>query len=325
MAEFSIIEEFCHGIGPDHVETKLGVGDDAAIVTIPANMELAISADTMVSGVHFFADVSPAKLAHKILAVNLSDMAAMGAEPKWATLVLTLPEFDTEWLRAFSESLKIIAARFKLQIIGGDTTQGPLNLSITIMGLLPQGQALCRSGAMSGDDVYVSHKLGDAALGLAVLQGDARLDDAYRDSVVSALETPEPRVTLGQSLLGVASACLDISDGLIGDLGHICQLSSVSIDIDAGLIPLSDAYRRYLANGGNLDLALTGGDDYELAFTASANQRGEIARIAEQLEISLTRVGSVVPKRVLPKRQEAVSVSLEGVKYQLPTSFEHFS
>jgi len=320
MAEFSIIEEFCHGIGPDHAETKLGIGDDAAIIAVPAGMELAISADTMVSGVHFFADVNPAKLAHKILAVNLSDMAAMGAEPKWATLVLTIPEFDTDWLGAFSDSLKLNATRFKLQIIGGDTTQGPLNLSITIMGLLPQGQALCRSGAMRGDDVYVSHNVGDAALGLAVLRGEARLDGVFRDSVVSALEAPEPRLTLGQSLLGVASACLDISDGLIGDLGHICQQSRVSIDIDAGLIPLSDAYLQYLANGGNLDLALSGGDDYELAFTASSNRRDEIARIAEQLGISLTRVGSVVTKR-----QEAVSVSLEGVEYQLPTSFEHFS
>lgn len=320
MAEFSIIEEFCHGIGPDHADTKLGVGDDAAIVAVPAGMELAISADSMVSGVHFFADVSPAKLAHKILAVNLSDMAAMGAEPKWATLALTIPEFDTGWLKAFSDALKVIAARFELQIIGGDTTQGPLNLSITIMGLLPQGQALCRSEAMPGDDVYVSHNVGDAALGLAVLRGDVSLDDAYRDSVVSALEAPEPRVTLGQSLLGVASACLDVSDGLIGDLRHICQQSRVSIDIDAGLIPLSEAYRGYLNNGGSLNLALNGGDDYELAFTASPSQRSEVDSIATQLGLSLTRIGSVVQKR-----QNAVSVSLEGVDYQLPTSFEHFS
>ncbi|MBL4671531.1 MAG: thiamine-phosphate kinase [Arenicella sp.] len=320
MAEFSIIEEFCHGIGPDHADTKLGVGDDAAIIAVPAGMELAISADSMVSGIHFFADVSPAKLAQKILAVNLSDMAAMGAEPKWATLVLTIPEFDADWLKAFSDSLKVIATRFNLQIIGGDTTQGPLNLSITIMGLLSQGQALCRSGAMLDDDVYVSQYVGDAALGLAVLSGEVCLTDEYSDAVVSALETPEPRVTLGQSLLGVASACLDISDGLVGDLGHICQQSRVSIDIDAGLIPLSDAYRWFIANGGTLDLALTGGDDYELAFTASPSQRSEIDCIAEQLGISLTRVGSVVAKR-----QEAVSVSLEGVKYQLPTSFEHFS
>jgi thiamine-monophosphate kinase len=320
MAEFSIIEEFCHGIGPDHAETKLGVGDDAAIIAVPQGMELAISTDTMVSGIHFFADVSADKLAHKILAVNLSDMAAMGAEPKWATVALTLPEFDKAWFKAFSDALKIIADRFKIQIVGGDTTQGPLNIGITIMGLLPQGQALCRSGAMLGDDVYVSHTVGDAALGLAVLRDQTSLGAVYRETAVGALESPEPRVSLGQSLLGVASACLDISDGLVGDLSHICKQSNVSINIDAELIPLSAAYRWFVDNGGNLDLALNGGDDYELAFTANQNQRNEIASIADKQEILLTRIGSVVTKR-----EEAVSVSLNGVKYNLSPSFEHFS
>jgi thiamine-monophosphate kinase len=320
MAEFSIIEEFCHGIGPDHAETRLGVGDDAAVIAVPVGMELAISADTMVSGVHFLADVSPQKLAHKILAVNLSDMAAMGAMPKWATMVLTIPEINTDWFQAFSDSLRVIASRFKVQIIGGDTTQGPLNLSITIIGLLPKGQALCRSGASIGDDVYVSHYIGDAALGLAVLRGQVSLNQIHSETAVGALEAPEPRVALGQALLGIASSCLDISDGLIGDLGHICKQSDVSIEIDAGLIPISAAYRAFMVDGGSLDLALSGGDDYELTFSASPSRRSEIAKIADQQGILLSRVGLVVAKR-----EQAVLVSLSGVEYALSTSFEHFS
>lgn len=320
MAEFSIIEAFCHGIGPDHIETKLSVGDDAAVVAVPAGMELAISVDTMVSGVHFFADVSPAKLAHKILAVNLSDMAAMGAEPKWATMALTIPEFDNDWLSEFSSALKAMAKRFNVQIIGGDTTQGPLNLSITIMGLLPKSKQLCRSGAVIGDDVYVSHYLGDGALGLAVIQGGVAVSEADGKYTAAALEVPEPRVELGKALLGVAHSCLDISDGLIGDLGHICERSDVSINVDAGLLPLSEPYQAYIANGGNLDLALNGGDDYELAFTASPDQQQRIAAISQTQGILLTRVGSVVAKR-----DQAVNVRLNGVKYQIENSFEHFA
>ena len=320
MAEFSIIEQFCHGIGPDQAETILGVGDDAAIVAVPDGMALAISVDTMVAGVHFYPNVSPATLAHKILAVNLSDMAAMGAEPKWATFALTIPQADSDWLRAFSDALKVMANRFKVQIIGGDTSQGPLNLSITIMGLLPKYKGLRRSGALVGDDIYVSNVLGDAALGLAVLENKVQLSTADRDHAVSALEAPEPRVDLGQALLGVANSCLDISDGLIGDLGHICQQSDVSIELDAGLIPLSDAYASFVASGGSLDMALNGGDDYELAFSARPDQAERIRAVAKQLGILLTRVGAVVAKG-----DEAVIVRLHGLRYSLPSSFEHFS
>ncbi len=320
MAEFSIIEEFCHGIGPDHTETKLSVGDDAAIVAVPDGMELAISVDTMVSGVHFFPDVSPAKLAHKILAVNLSDMAAMGAEPKWATLALSISTFNNSWLTAFSSALRATAQRYNIQIIGGDTTQGPLNLSITIMGLLPTSKRLDRASAEIGNDVYVSNYLGDAALGLAALQGRVQLQSSHRDQVISALETPEPRVSLGQSLLSVANSCLDISDGLVGDLSHICKKSDVSIKVDAEKVPLSDAYKSFIENGGSLDLALNGGDDYELAFTVNPSRRQQIEALSNKLDISLTRIGQVIPKG-----DEAVTVNLNGVKYPITNSYEHFS
>jgi len=319
MAEFSIIEEFCHGIGPNHHETKLGIGDDAAVVAVPAGMELAISVDTMVSGVHFFPDVSPAKLAHKILAVNLSDMAAMGAEPKWATVALSISSFNSDWLEAFSGALRAVAERYNVQVIGGDTTQGPLNLSITIMGLLPKEKRLCRSSANVGDDVYVSHYLGDAALGLAVLQKDAKLNNRDREHVIAALETPEPRTDLGRALLDIASSCLDVSDGLVGDLGHICEQSNVSIGIDVERIPLSSVYQAFMAAGGSHDLALNGGDDYELAFTANPKQRHRLARLSETLGVSLTRIGEV-----LPKCEDSVIVTLNGVKYPVNNSYEHF-
>lgn len=322
MAEFSIIEEFCHGIGPAHVETKLGVGDDAAIVSIPTGMEMAVSVDTMVVDVHFYADASPESIAHKLLAVNLSDMAAMGAIPKWATLAVSIPNFDRAWLRAFSDSLKSVANHYGVQIIGGDTTQGPLNLSINIMGLLPKGKALCRHGARVGDDVYVSHVVGDAALGLLCVQDKLPLKLAYQEALIKALEQPVPRVELGKRLLTIASACLDVSDGLIGDLAHICERSAVSIELDVDRTPLSNAYQAYLQQGGSLDLALNGGDDYELAFTANGSQRNAIAVLAQELGIALTRIGCVTTKS-----DSNVSLFKNGQAFELSSAqgFEHFS
>lgn len=322
MAEFSIIEEFCHGIGPSHADTKLSVGDDAAIVSIPKGMELAVSVDTMVADVHFYADAAPASIAHKLLAVNLSDMSAMGAIPKWATLTLSIPSLDQAWLKAFSESLKSIANQYQVQLIGGDTTQGPLNLSINIMGLLPKGKALCRHGAEVGNDVYVSHVLGDAALGLLSLQGKLKIDGKYHPSLITALEQPEPRVELGQRLLSTATSCLDVSDGLIGDLAHICERSDVSITVDVDSIPLSQAYQAYMNLGGDLNLALNGGDDYELAFTAHVDNRELLAELSQELGIRLTRIGHVVPnlgaKVLLFDHGQAFELSA-------PKGFEHFS
>jgi thiamine-monophosphate kinase len=322
MAEFSIIEEFCHGIGPSHANTKLSVGDDAAIISIPQGMELAVSVDTMIADVHFYADAAPESIAHKIMAVNLSDMAAMGAIPKWATLTLSIPSVDYVWLKAFSDSLKSIAHEYNVQVIGGDTTQGPLNLSINIMGLLPKGKALCRHGAKSGDDVYVSHYLGDAALGLLSLQDKLKINDKHHQSLILALEQPEPRVELGQKLLSIATSCLDLSDGLIGDLAHICERSDVSINIDLESIPLSQAYKEYIKLGGDLSLALNGGDDYELAFTAHVDSREQLSELSKELGIRLSRIG-----RVVPNLGSKVVLLQHGKAFELlsPKSFEHFS
>ena len=322
MAEFSIIDEFCHGIGPNHSETGLTVGDDAAIISIPQGMELAVSVDTMIAGVHFYQNAAPASIAHKLFAVNLSDMAAMGATPKWATLTLSIPSFDHAWLQSFTDSLKSVAEKNGVQVIGGDTTQGPLNLSMNIMGLLPKGNALCRHGAKLGDDVYVSHSVGDAALGLLCVQDQLTLSNEHQEFVTRALEWPEARVEAGQKLLGIANACLDVSDGLIGDLAHISQRSDVSIELNINSIPLSAAYQAYMHNGGDIDLALNGGDDYELAFTADIDKRVVIDSISKQLGIRLTRIG-----RVTTKSAARVSLLNNGLPYTLLSSrsFEHFS
>ena len=322
MAEFSIIERFCKNLGASHSETRLAVGDDAAVIAIPEGMELAISADTMVEGVHFFTDTDPALLAHKILAVNLSDMAAMGAEPKWATLALTLPELNEQWIKRFSDSLNNFARAYGVQIIGGDTTQGPLNLCINIMGLLPKGKSLTRAKAKVGDDLYVSNHLGDAALALNCLDQGLQFTGMDLKRLRKSLDTPIPQVDLGQNLLDVASACLDISDGLITDLGHIAKQSRVSFEIDIEQLPLSDQYHQYVSDGGNVDLALSGGDDYQLAFTASPNSHEQINVLSETLDTRLSRIG-----RVVDENDNAVSLFADGRPYTLKnkSGYEHFN
>ena len=326
MTEFSIIDRHCRKVGPNHKETVLGIGDDAAIVTVPGEMELVVSVDSMIAGVHFFPEVKPASLAYKLLAVNLSDMAAMGAQPKWATMTLTLPNSDENWLSDFSNALKHHAGVYGVQLIGGDTTQGPLNLSLTIMGLVPKGKALSRRQAVAGDDVYVSNVVGDAALGLRCLQGNLDCSSDTQTQLIDALEHPQPRVDLGLALRDIANACLDVSDGLIGDLQHICEQSRVGIEIDVDTLPLSQAYSNYLANGGNLVEALSGGDDYELAFTAAKSKRKELSELSTALGISLTRIG-IVTKFSERADQQKIALKQSGKAYTLPNakSYQHFS
>ena len=326
MAEFSIIEKHCLNVGPEHKETVLGIGDDAAIISVPEGFDIVVSVDSMIAGVHFLPDVSPASLAYKLLAVNLSDMAAMGAKPKWATMTLSLPAVDSHWMSEFSSSLKSHSNAHGVQLIGGDTTQGELNLSLTIMGLVAKGHALSRYGAQPGDDVYVSNVVGDAALGLRCLQGDLECTSEESSQLINALERPQARVHLGRALSQVASACLDVSDGLVGDLQHICKQSQVSIEIDVDAVPISKAYASYLADGGDLNAALNGGDDYELAFTASKYKRKELAKIAEQQGIALTRIG-VVTDSAAGSEEKKVSLTRSGKAYTLPNtqSYQHFS
>jgi thiamine-monophosphate kinase len=298
----------------------LGVGDDCALVRVSNGMDLAVSTDTMVSGTHFFPDVDPETLGHKALAVNLSDMAAMGAMPYWATLALTVPEIDHEWLEAFAKGFYDLADEFEVSLIGGDTTRGPLTLTVTIFGEVPAGAALKRSGARDGHDIWVSGLLGDAALAVAHRNGRLALDDDdYRNAVMRLYE-PTPRVKLGQALRGVATAAIDISDGLVGDLGHICALSGLGATVEVPLIPLSAIGARHIASVEGLRAVLAGGDDYELCFTAPTNARESMEDLSEMLDIPLTRIGRMHKGR---------GVSLQGadgkpLEIELQ-GFDHFS
>ncbi|MBA4382748.1 MAG: thiamine-phosphate kinase [Sideroxydans sp.] len=287
MSEFDLIHKYFTRSTPS---AELGVGDDAALLRVSDGKELAVSTDMLVSGTHFFPDADPFLLGHKTLAVNLSDLAAMGAVPRWATLSLSLPSVDEQWLQRFSEGFFALADDNGVELIGGDTTRGPLNLCITIMGEVPRGKALRRDGAKAGDDIWVSGKLGQAALGLANLQGKFKFYGEVRDECLKALHQPQPRVSLGLALRGIANSAIDISDGLLADLGHILERSNVGAEIEVEALPIvDDGVERDVAQ----QCALAGGDDYELCFTAPESQRDVLMALAEQLKFPLTRVGHI--------------------------------
>jgi len=273
LSEFALIRKYFDRPAPSAV---LGVGDDAALLRPSAGMELAVSTDLLLEGRHFRAGADAHKLGHKALAVNLSDMAAMGAAPRWATLALALPAADEAWLAGFAKGFFDLARRFDVELIGGDTTRGPLAVCITILGEVPSGLALARAGAAPGDDIWVSGELGGAALGLAQ-PGNA--------AAAKRLDEPEPRVELGERLRGIASAAIDVSDGFAQDLGHILERSTVGALVEYDRLPKFP--------GASREQVLAGGDDYELAFAARQDKRAEIEALATDLGLALTRVGSM--------------------------------
>ncbi len=298
----------------------LGVGDDCALVDVTNGMDLAVSVDTMVSGTHFFPDVDPENLGHKALAVNLSDMAAMGAMPYWTMLALTLPSVDHDWLGAFAKGFFDLAEEFGVTLIGGDTTRGPLTLTVTIMGEVPAGAALRRSGAKVGNDIWVSGCIGDAALAVAHRHGRLALEEAdYREAVMRLYE-PTPRVALGQALRGLATSAIDVSDGLLADLGHICRLSGVGAIVELASIPLSAIAARHIGSEPGRNAIIAGGDDYELCFTAHPNSRESIQDLTKMLGVPLARIGQV-------KRGKGVSLlGAEGRPVKIDgRGFDHFS
>ncbi|MCC6534902.1 MAG: thiamine-phosphate kinase [Burkholderiales bacterium] len=267
----------------------LGVGDDAALLRAAAGAELAVSTDMLVSGTHFGSDAEPRALGHKALAVNLSDMAAMGARPRWALLSIALPRADARWLRGFSAGFLGLARAHQVDLIGGDTTRGPLNVCVTIIGDVPRGRALRRDRARSGDDVWVSGELGNAAIGLAHRQGNVRLKPAEARRCTRVLDRPTPRIALGTALRTIAHAAIDISDGLAADLGHICERSALAAEVWMQQLPRSRVLARL---GAAAEPALiAGGDDYELCFTAAVARRADIAALSARLGLRLTRVG----------------------------------
>ena len=271
----------------------LGVGDDCALVDVTNGMDLAVSTDTMVSGTHFFPDVDPENLGHKALAVNLSDIAAMGAMPYWATLALTLPNVNHAWLASFAKGFFDLAEEFNVSLIGGDTTRGPLALTVTIMGEVPAGAALRRGGAKAGNDVWISGNVGDAALAVAHRHGRLVLAaDDYHEAVMRLYE-PSPRVALGQALRGLATSAIDISDGLLADLTHICRLSGVGATVELAAVPVSSIGMKHINSDAGRNAILAGGDDYELCFTAHPNSRESIEELTNMLGVPITRVGQI--------------------------------
>jgi thiamine-monophosphate kinase len=293
-SEFDIIHRYFKRSTPTAV---LGIGDDAAIIPVSAHKELVISTDTLVCGKHFFNDTDPYKLGYKSLAVNLSDIAAMGAKPRWALLALTLPENlvkkNTTWLNKFSDGFFALADAHQVELIGGDTTSGPLNISVQIIGEVAAGKALRRSGARLGDEVWISGHLGDAAL---VLNHELQRIVLQSDEIsqcLPALLTPIARVELGQRLIGLAHSVIDISDGLMADLGHILAESKKAALIYMADLPSSSILKRYLHQPLGIRCLLAGGDDYELCFTASTINRKKIEDLASELAIPLTRIGKI--------------------------------
>ncbi|MDO9105013.1 MAG: thiamine-phosphate kinase [Methylovulum sp.] len=269
LSEFGLIQRFFTKQAVKNPSTRLGIGDDCALLTIPDGYELAVTTDTMVENVHFFAGAEPRQLGHKLLAVNLSDLAAMGARPISVMLALTLPQVDETWLAAFAQGFLGLAGQHNVDLIGGDTTAGTLTLGVQALGLVPSGQALLRSAAQVGDFIYVSGNLGDAGLGLKISQGYCCGDP---DAALARFNTPTPRIETGLALRGIAHACIDISDGLASDLGHILGQSQVGACINWDALPLSDAVLGYIVATGDWLMPLVAGDDYELCFTVSPEQ-----------------------------------------------------
>jgi thiamine-monophosphate kinase len=293
MGEFELIDRFFRR--PVR-RNALGVGDDCALLQPRAGMQLAVSTDLLVEGRHFLSTVDPARLGHKSLAVNLSDLAACGAEPLAFTLSLSLPQVDEDWLAGFAHGLFALADEQGCELVGGDTTRGPLAIGITVFGEVPAGQALLRSGARPGDDVWVSGTLGDARLALEVFRGTQAVAQAVFEQARRRMEQPIPRVALGQALRGIATAAIDISDGLSGDLGHVLARSGVGARLEAALArPLLAASHQglELPPADQLALVLAGGDDYELAFTAPAAQRAAVEAAGRSSATPVTRIGTI--------------------------------
>lgn len=294
--EFDLITRFFAAKHIERSDVKLGIGDDCALLIPPAKQLLAVSTDTLVSGVHFYADIDPADLAYKAVMVNLSDLAAMGATPAWISLALTLPEVNGDWLQRFSDSFFSVLEYYQMQLIGGDTTKGPLSLTLTVQGFVPEGRQFSRSGAKIGDWIYVTGWLGDSAAGLAILDKRLQVSNlTERDYLLKRHLRPEARVLMGQRLRDLTSSAIDLSDGLIADLQHILNASHCGAKIDLAAIPISAA----LANNAPLEQvlcwALSGGEDYELCFTVPEMHKGALDLHLASLGVPYTCIGQITP------------------------------
>ena len=313
--EFDIIRRYFTRQRPDRKDVITGIGDDAALLRVPAGMELVICMDTLVAGVHFPQGTSAAAIGHKALAVNLSDLAAMGAEPAWTTLAITLPQPDANWLAGFSKAFFRLADRFDVQLVGGDTTQGPLSITVQAHGFVPQGQALRRQGAQPGDHIFVTGCLGDA--GLALL-----LCDAAGEALQQRLDFPEPRLAEGQALRGIASAAIDVSDGLLADLGHLLAYDRLGASISVDAVPTSAAFRTALQQQGLKrlrDVPLSAGDDYELCFTVPETSLARLDTVLSGFSCRCTHIGTIEKQAGIRRCTADGDVYLPDVR-----GYEHF-
>ena len=317
-SEFEIIRKYFTRPAPTAV---LGVGDDCALLALDPGMLLAVSTDMLLAGRHFFPDAEPAQLGHKALAVNLSDLAAMGADPRWATLAIALPEADEKWIAAFAEGFFRLAGRWEMELIGGDTTRGPLAISVTVMGEVPPEFVLRRNAALAGDDIWLSGATGEAALALAHLKGRVQLAGAAREACLGRLHAPEPRVELGGRLRGLARSAIDVSDGLLADLGHILEASGIGAELAWDSLPRAQAIAGCADKELAADCLLAGGDDYELLFTAPTFKRAEIEAVGKDLEIPLSLIGVAVAGDPVARLRDARGKLISSPR----KGFDHFA
>jgi thiamine-monophosphate kinase len=318
MTEFDFIRRYLKK-QQDDAQVVLGIGDDAAIIRPQVGFDLCFSSDMLLKGRHFFADVQPDDLAWKVLAVNISDMAAMGATPRWVLLSVGLPELDESWLHRFCNNLFDLAQRFGVTLIGGDTTRGDLVFNVTIIGELPTGKALRRDTAKEGDDVWISGQIGLAAAGLNHCLGKCVLTERIAEKCKKALLRPMPRVKLGQNLLSIAHAAQDVSDGLAQDIGHILKASAVGAELWVDSLPSLSELKQSLSRQQWLEYTLSGGDDYELVFTAPASCRKAVIMAGKESGTAVTRIGRITDTgrlKIISSGGDEVKLTTQG--------FDHF-
>ncbi|MCU7555764.1 thiamine-phosphate kinase [Alteromonas sp. ASW11-19] len=319
MKEFDLIGRYFSEGGHQRKDVVVGIGDDCAVTTVAENQQLAVTTDTLVAGVHFLADAPARSIAHKAVAVNLSDLAAMGAEPAWISLSLSLPELQESWLEEFVSGLYELTQYYSVQLIGGDTVRGPMALTITAQGFIPPGSALQRSQARPGDWLYVTGTLGDAGAGLDILQDKLIAQGEERDFLVKRHQYPTPRVAAGTALRRTASACIDVSDGLLADLSHILRQSGCGACVHVDKLPISRALRHVTDIEQAYQYALAAGDDYELIFTVSEEQRGNLETSLASTNVKATCIGQLTGHR------ENIELKLNNQPYRLPAKagYEH--
>lgn len=319
MKEFELIKHFFTQQAVTRKDVLLGIGDDCAVVASTEKQDIVVTTDTLVAGVHFPLETCPRAIGHKAVAVNLSDIAAMGAKPSWLSLAITLPEVNEKWLTEFSTGVFELCEYYNVQLIGGDTTQGPLSITITAQGLTPEGKYLSRSGAKTGDWLYVTGDLGDAALALQHYNEQVSIKDDFVDKIRAKLDYPKPRVLAGQSLREYATSAIDLSDGLLADLGHICKASDVGANIVLNDIPLSEIMRETLTLNDAVNLALSGGDDYELLFTVSEDNKVGMETALSHAGTPVTCIGQINASKTITTTLDNKPVPIKSA------SFEHFS